>query len=121
LVPVFGGRHDLNGVAEMELLVNAMLALGARRHRLVAKVFGGAQMVDGLSEIGAENVEFTLRYLEAEGIEVLGKSVGGSSARHLLFRPASGVARQKLVQEAVVETPQPVLGSLADGNDVELL
>jgi len=65
--------------------------------------------------------EFTLRYLEAEGIEVLGKSVGGSSARHLLFRPASGVARQKLVQEAVVETPQPVLGSLADGNDVELL
>src|SRR5580692_5502055 len=36
------------GAHAMELLVNALLTLGARRERLEAKLFGGARMTDGL-------------------------------------------------------------------------
>lgn len=115
------GLCDLSGVNAMELVINDMIKLGAQRHRLVAKVFGGAQMVRGLSDIGNENVSFTLSFLEAEGINCLGKSVGGETARQLLFVPATGVVRQRLVQDSVVEE-RPVVAPIADaGNDLELL
>ncbi|MDD2796151.1 MAG: chemotaxis protein CheD, partial [Acidocella sp.] len=36
------------GVHAMELLVNGLLGRGAQRHRLQAKLFGGARMIKGL-------------------------------------------------------------------------
>jgi chemotaxis protein CheD len=112
------GLSDLSGVNAMELVINDMIKLGAYRNRLVAKVFGGARMVKGLSDIGEENVNFTLGFLEAEGIACLGKSVGGDMARQLLFMPHTGVVRQRFVQDAPLEE-RPVTAS--EGNDLELL
>jgi chemotaxis protein CheD len=43
----------------MELLINDILKLGGRRDRLKAKVFGGARMIVGLSDIGKLNGDFT--------------------------------------------------------------
>ena len=45
-------RH---GVHAMELLVNDLLKHGARRDRLEAKLFGGARMIDGLTDVGRQN------------------------------------------------------------------
>ena len=42
------------GVHLMELLVNGLLRQGAQRDRLEAKLFGGARMMRGLSDIGAQ-------------------------------------------------------------------
>src|SRR5262245_18951865 len=39
------------GVHLMELLVNGLMKNGARRDRLEAKLFGGAKMMDRLSDI----------------------------------------------------------------------
>jgi chemotaxis protein CheD len=43
------------GASDMERLMNALLKRGAMRSRLEAKVFGGAAVVSGLSDIGAEH------------------------------------------------------------------
>lgn len=84
----------------MELLINGILKLGARRESLQAKLFGGAEMISGLSDIGGKNVAFAARYLEKEGIPNLGGSVGGALARRLQFWPATGRARQLFATDA---------------------
>ena len=51
---------NMSGVNAMELLINAVQKAGGIRARLIAKVFGGARMVAGLSCIGQSNAAFTL-------------------------------------------------------------
>lgn len=82
------------GVHLMELLVNGLLQHGAKRERLEAKLFGGGQVVDGLTDIGAKNSEFADRFLRNEGISFVGGSLGGTRGRRIEFWPVSGRARQ---------------------------
>lgn len=93
---VFG--HGVNG---MELLINGLLRLGADRRRLKAKVFGGAKMLNGLSDEGARNGRFVVEFLANEGIAHLGGDLGGRRARRVEFWPGSGRARMKFVEDDV--------------------
>jgi chemotaxis protein CheD len=85
------------GVHAMELLVNDLLRHGAHRDRLEAKLFGGARMIDGLTDVGAQNAAFAERFLRDEGITCLGGSLRGEHARRIQFWPASGRGRQLLL------------------------
>jgi chemotaxis protein CheD len=80
------------GVHAMELLINDMLKLGAERRRLVAKVFGGARVLQGFDslDVGGRNCGFVLEFLEVEGIPVLAQDLLGTSARKLHFSPDTG-------------------------------
>jgi chemotaxis protein CheD len=80
------------GVNAMELLINALLQRGALRNRLEAKLFGGASVVQNLSDIGAKNGEFAAKFLKAEGINCVGASLGGNQARRVRYWPDSGRA-----------------------------
>lgn len=108
-----GGDNLRYGVHSMELLINGLLRGGAVRSRLCAKLFGGARMLDELSDIGRSNAEFALDYLRDEGIACLNQSLLGTQARRVRFWPATGRAQQMLVQridvpDAVVAVaPQP--------------
>ena len=82
------------GAYAMELLVNGLLAQGARRERLHAKLFGGAQLVDRLFDVGGQNIAFARRFLRQEGIGFDGGSTGGAHARRLQYWPVSGRVRQ---------------------------
>lgn len=82
----------------MELLVNALLNSGARRDRLEAKLFGGARLIDGLTDIGHQNADFAVRFLAAEGIRHIGGSLRGEHGRKVQFWPVSGRARQSLME-----------------------
>jgi chemotaxis protein CheD len=115
-----GSTESINaGVHAMELLVNGLLRAGARRERLEAKLFGGARMIAGLTDIGSRNAEFATTFLEREGIRFAGGSLGGTSARRVQYWPISGRARQFMVdrgEENVFETerrrpPAPVESS----------
>ena len=65
------------GVYAMEVLINDMIRMGADRRRLVAKVFGGAQLLAGFDklDVGAKNSEFVLEFLRVEGIRVLAQDL----------------------------------------------
>jgi chemotaxis protein CheD len=82
------------GVHAMELLVNALLSHGARRERIEAKLFGGANVVAGLTRVGEKNAKFAEEFLRREGIQHVGGSLRGDSGRRLQFWPVSGRARQ---------------------------
>ena len=82
----------------MELLINGLLKQGAARHRLEAKLFGGARTMQGLGDIGAANARFAETFLKREGIVITGGSLGGETGRRIQFWPATGRVRQKLVR-----------------------
>lgn len=102
-----GGTNSASyGVNAMELLINGLLKLGANRRRLRAHVFGGARMVAGLGNVGERNAEFTANFLRAEGMRVMTCSVGGTLARRVNFWPATGRAKEELIQQQIVEATQ---------------
>jgi chemotaxis protein CheD len=91
------GVSRRHGVHAMEVLVNGLLSRGAQRRRLQAKLFGGARMVVGLTDVGALNATFAEEFLAAEGIAVVGGSLRGCYGRRIQFWPVSGRARQFLI------------------------
>lgn len=80
------------GTHAMELLINAMLKLGARRSRLGAKVFGGGNVLRGfaIDPVGTRNARFVLAYLAAEGIPVTAQDLGDVHPRKVVFFPRTG-------------------------------
>ncbi len=111
---------NLAGLNAMELLINEIQKQGGQRSRLRAKAFGGAQMVSGLSKIGEQNSAFILNFLEQEGIECEGHSLGGETARQLMFWPATGRVMQKIRGDAPAETASQIQAPADTGNDLEL-
>lgn len=109
-------RH---GVHLMELLINGLLKQGAARHRLEAKLFGGARTMQGLGDFGAANGRFAQEFLRREGIALTGGSLGGETGRRIEFWPATGRARQKLVRTA--EEPRSLMpAALPPSGELEL-
>jgi chemotaxis protein CheD len=108
------------GVHLMELLVNGLMQLGARRDRLQAKLFGGARVVRGLSDIGLKNGEFADRFLRYEGIAIVNKDLGGELGRRIQFWPASGRARRSFIAAAEAIVAERPRAPAAGCGDVEL-
>jgi chemotaxis protein CheD len=112
------GEAERYGVHLMELLVNGLLKHGARRDRLEGKLFGGARMLDGLTDIGTKNASFAKRFLNNEGIRVIAEDLGGTRARRIEYFPTSGRARQVLLSgrtAAISPAVAPQTGSIAEG------
>ena len=106
------------GASDMERLMNALIKRGALRTRLEAKVFGGAAVVAGLSDIGARNTAFVRAFLAAEGIAILSENTGGDRPRQVRFWPESGRAQHRFV--GLTEVNEPTPPKAARGNEVEL-
>lgn len=83
----------LNGDYAMEVLRNAMYAKGASRSRMVAKAFGGGNVVSSIQlNIGQRNIEFTQEWLKRENIPLIAYDFGGSWSRKLVIDPKTGDA-----------------------------
>lgn len=80
------------GVNAMELLINDLIKLGAQKSNLVAKVFGGANVIATSSKcpVGEQNGIFVKEFLKSESIPVLAEDLGGTRARRIYFFPATG-------------------------------
>jgi Chemotaxis protein; stimulates methylation of MCP proteins len=117
-----GDEVDVHyGVYLMEMLINEMLSYGARKERLRAHLYGGANIRAGMQRIGTANAEFARGFLVRERIELVREDLGGTSARRVDFRPASGKVRCRTVpsSDAPETTQQPVFRPAPRG-EVEL-
>ena len=97
------GRY---GSYAMELLINEMLKMGARRETMQAKVFGGAQVLAGFStmNVGERNTKFVLDYLQTERIPVVSQDVLDIHPRKVCFFPVTGKALVKRLAHSHPET-----------------
>jgi chemotaxis protein CheD len=83
----------LNGDYAMEVLRNAMYAKGAQASRLVAKAFGGGNIVSSIQmAIGERNADFAREWLEREKIPLVASDFGGAWSRKVIIDPLSGDA-----------------------------
>jgi len=116
------GRY---GSYAMELLINEMMKRGATRGSLEAKVFGGAQVISGMTSInvGERNTQFVVDYLKTERIPILSRDVLDVHPRKVCFLPASGKAMVKRLastnaealvaqERAAAARPMPAGGSV---------
>lgn len=99
------GQGFRYGALAMELLINGLLKMGARKARLEAKLFGGARMNDGLGPIGEINSAFAMDFLRSEGIRCRSQSLGGTNARRIRFVPTTGSAQQMVLQDFSEQAP----------------
>jgi chemotaxis protein CheD len=78
------------------LLLERMLQWGARRERIVAKIFGGARMFDGFTgcrgilQIGDENIVAAREVLNEFGIPLVAECVGGQAGRTICLDLSDG-------------------------------
>jgi chemotaxis protein CheD len=89
------------GTYAMELLINELLKSGARRENLEAKVFGGGNVLRGLTalNVGERNAAFVRAYLKAEGIRVLAEDLNDIFPRKVYFFPRTGRVLVKKLRE----------------------
>lgn len=79
----------------IEELVRQMVAAGANRSKLVAKIAGGAQMFafqskSDLGRVGDRNVEAVKKKLQEMKIPILAEDTGKSHGRTVIFYPETG-------------------------------
>ena len=82
------------GNIAMERLLEHVLTLGARKEHLVAKVFGGANLLTTSSAacpIGERNIELALTQLEEWRIAVVATDLGGRVGRKIIMNTMTGV------------------------------
>lgn len=93
------GRY---GSYAMELLLNEMIKLGARRETMQAKVFGGGAVMAGFTtmNVGERNTKFVLEYLATERIPVISQDVMDIHPRKVCFFPVTGKALVKRLAHA---------------------
>lgn len=108
------------GVYLMELLVNQMLSQGARKSKLKAHLYGGANVNRNMMRIGTMNADFAREFLRREGIALMREDLGGSNARRVDFRPASGQVRLRTVEDRFAPPVQPTPRPTVARGDVEL-
>ncbi|MCR2746449.1 chemoreceptor glutamine deamidase CheD [Limnobacter parvus] len=90
------------GLYAMEVLVNDLLAMGAKREHLGAKVFGGANISGSLNSqhIGRRNAEFVIDFLLKDKIKVVASDLGGPHSRRIRFNTQTSAVRLERVASA---------------------
>jgi chemotaxis protein CheD len=81
----------------MEKLINELIKAGCPRERMEVKVFGGGNVTDTRNQIGTQNAEFVLRYLQDEGLPCSARDLGGSYPRRIQYFPSTGRVVRKLL------------------------
>lgn len=117
------------GTFAMELLINELLKRGARRESLEAKVFGGGNVLAGMTRVnvGERNARFVLQFLQVERIRVAARDLLDEFPRKVYFFPAKGrvlVKKLRTTQyHVLIDRENSYLRELARGEpagDVEL-
>ena len=106
------GRY---GSYAMELLINEMLKMGARRETIQAKIFGGAQVMHNFTtmNVGERNTRFVVDYLRTERIPVVSEDVLDIYPRKVCYFPVTGKA---MVKRLAHSHPEKIVAQDKQGN-----
>lgn len=94
------------GVNAMEVLLNEMAKLGARRQDLEAKVFGGGAVMRNMvnTKVGEKNAEFVQRFLKTEGIAIASQDLLDIYPRKVYYFPRTGKVLVKKLKQVHNDT-----------------
>lgn len=92
------------GNIAIEKLLEKLYSFGCIKKNLVAKTFGGGEVIDFKSpqfQIGKRNIQLANEILDDENIPVVSSSLGGKYGRKIIFFTDTGDVKQKYVQRQV--------------------
>lgn len=112
------------GTYAMEMLINQLIKLGAKRPNLEAKVFGGGAVLRGftVANVGERNAAFVEAYLKMEGIKIVARDLLDIYPRKIYFFPNSGrvlVKKLKSVHNNTIVEREKEYGSRLQVSKVE--
>ena len=92
----------------LPLMLKDVLALGANRARLVAKIAGGAQMfafqnATDIMKVGARNAEAAKKILKEMNIKIIAEDTGGTYGRTVSIDLNDGVYKVKTIDKGEKE------------------
>lgn len=102
----WGASSTRYGTYAMEVLINQLLMLGAKRENLQAKLFGGGAVIKNMSamHVGERNAQFGQDYLKNEGIPIVAKDLLDIYPRKIYFFPETGKVLVKKLRNIHNET-----------------
>lgn len=94
------------GVYAMEVLINSLLSMGAHRTLLEAKLFGGGNVLQGMTQlnIGQRNADFALGFLQSEKIRIVARDLVDVFPRKVYYFPKTGKVLVKKLRNIHNET-----------------
>ena len=100
------GASARYGAYAMEILINQLLKMGAKRSNFEAKVFGGASVLRGftVNNVGERNAEFVTQFLKTEKIPVVAQDMLDVNPRKVYYFPATGLVRVKNLKQVHNDT-----------------
>ena len=107
MLPLWNGQGLASpkyGNIALEKLVQKMLLLGSKKSNLVAKVFGGGEVIDSnikVFNIGDRNIEIAYEMLDGFKIPVVAKSVGGKLGRKIEFDTCTGAVKHRFIDRSL--------------------
>ena len=106
MLPLWNGQgleSPKYGNIAIRKLLQKLEALGCRKEDLVAKIFGGGEVIETGThfQIGARNIQTAEEELKALGIPIIARSTGGKNGRKLEVDTETGAVRQRLIQKTI--------------------
>ena len=86
-----------------EKLIEKMLLNGSDKQHLIAKIFGGAGVLQDMVQfnIGLRNIEIAKKMLSEANIPIISSHVGGNSGRKIIFNTATGEVLLQLLTNSI--------------------
>lgn len=98
------GNATRYGNYAMEHLINMILSHGGKRKNLEVKVFGGGKIIPTLGNVGLNNVNFVLEYIDTEALKLVSQDLGDIYPRKVVYFPKTGKVRMKKIKDLHNET-----------------
>lgn len=105
MLPLWNGQGLASpkyGNIAIEKLIRQVESFGGIRSKFIAKVFGGAYVLNSKNEsfrIGERNIEIAYSALKEFNIPVVAKSVSGELGRKILFSTQTGEVKMRFVKK----------------------
>jgi chemotaxis protein CheD len=93
------------GNIAIEKLIEKMIMSGSRIEHLVAKIFGGAEVIESVNQtfnIGKKNIDIAYDMLNERKIPVVAHSTGGNLGRKIIFNSYSGEVIHRFVKSTKI-------------------
>ncbi|MFO7863151.1 MAG: chemotaxis protein CheD [Salinivirgaceae bacterium] len=108
MLPLWNGEGLASpkyGNIAIEKLLEGMLNKGARRQYIIAKIFGGGEVIESQHHyfnIGKRNIELAHSLLAELKIPIKAESTGGKLGRKIQFNTETGSVKMKYINRQIV-------------------
>ncbi len=109
MLPLWNGQGLAStkyGNIATEKLIEKMTGYGCYKNKIIAKVFGGGEVIDTkISQflIGERNIEIALKILKEHNIKIKAQSTGGQYGRKIIYNTYTGEVIQKIIKKQSIK------------------